>query len=180
MSVLPTFSKPARRLLILLPVVFVTLALLTGLFNYESVRSTLPKLVMPTKTSSCAANQSSGRLDNLSSIIQALYAPLVIPITTPTFTARDGTAKRLPPVSELIHHESLGKRICILDVDTRPHTDAGGVFSSSFPTWDVLTPASAGFLSHYLYTLIHGYTYKFVQAPRYKDRVLRSNQKPLM
>ncbi|KAJ4419221.1 hypothetical protein N0V85_001099 [Neurospora sp. IMI 360204] len=178
MSILPTFSQPARRLLVLLPVVFVTLALLTGLFN-ESVRSNLPKVVITTSPSStndapfhgdCAANQTSGPLDNLSSIIQALYAPLVVPITNPTFTARDGTVKRLPPASELIHHKSLGKRICILDVDTRPHTDAGGVFASSFPTWDALRPGSAGFLSHYLYALIHGYTYKFVQAPTYKDR----------
>ncbi|EGO53895.1 hypothetical protein NEUTE1DRAFT_118000 [Neurospora tetrasperma FGSC 2508] len=175
MSVLPTFSQPARRLLIILPVVFVTLLLLTGLFNHESFRSTLPTVVMPkvvitTNPSSCAANQTSGPLDNLSSIIQALYAPLVVPITTPTFTTRDGTVKRLPPASELIHHKSLGKRICILDVDTRPHTGAGGVFSSSLPTWDALSPASAGFLSHYLYALIHGYTYKFVQAPTYQDR----------
>jgi len=178
MSVLSTFSQPARRLLILVPVVLVTLALLTGLFN-ESVRSTLPKVVITTNPSAtndnpfrgdCAANTTTGPLDNLSSIIQALYAPLVVPITAPTFTARDGTVKRLPPASELVHRESLGKRICILDVDTRPHTDAGGVFSSSFPTWEALRPGSAGFLSHYLYALIHGYTYKFVKAPTYKDR----------
>ena len=94
----------------------------------------------------------------------------MIPITEPNFTTFDTQVKTLPPPDQLIFKESLGKRICILDVDTRPLDEIGDVFSTELPTWDLIRPQSAGFLSHYLYSIIHGYSYKFIRAPQYSDR----------
>lgn len=99
-----------------------------------------------------------------------MWAPLVLPITAPTFTTLDGTEKELPPAHELIHTEPLGKRVCILDVDTRPLNTTGDIFSPDPLLYHTMEPRSAGFLSHYLYASIHGYAYRFVRAPQYADR----------
>jgi hypothetical protein len=93
-----------------------------------------------------------------------------VPITAASFTTLDGTEKRLPPPEELVHTQPLGKRVCILDVDTRDLAGDGSIFSHELPPWDKLGSPSAGFLSHYLYAQIHGYTYKFIRAPQYADR----------
>ncbi|KAK4245126.1 hypothetical protein C7999DRAFT_43316 [Corynascus novoguineensis] len=84
-------------------------------------------------------------------------APLVLPITAPVFTTIDGETKHLsPPLDELVHTEPLGKRICILDVDTRDFSDNGGAFFFFFlfPTWKNLGSPAAGFLNHHLYAII--------------------------
>ncbi|KAK3693068.1 hypothetical protein B0T22DRAFT_475916 [Podospora appendiculata] len=175
MTALPSFPQSWRRLVLLLPVVIVTIALITGYFN-ESFRPRLPKVSFSDPANSspfhseCKSDNQTSHLESLPGIIQALWAPLVFPITGPTFTTLDGTEKHLPPADQLIHTQTFGKRICILDVDTRPLENPGSVFASELPTWDNLRPPSAGFLSHYLYALIHGYTYKFVRAPKYADR----------
>jgi hypothetical protein len=109
-------------------------------------------------------------LDSLPDVIRALWAPLVLPITAPAFTTIDGEKKRLPPLSQLIHTEPLGQRICILDLDNREFVGNGDIFSSQLPAWDNLRGPAAGFLSHYLYAMIHGYSYKFIRAPNYADR----------
>jgi hypothetical protein len=93
-----------------------------------------------------------------------------LPITAPKFTTIDGEPKHLPSPSELAHNETLGKRICILDIDNREFTNDGSIFSDKLPRWDNLGSPAAGFLSHYLYAMIHGYSYKFVRAPKYADR----------
>ena len=81
-------------------------------------------------------------------MIRALWAPLVLPITAPKFTTIDGELKHLPSPSELAHNETLGKRICILDVDNREFTNDGDIFSDKLPRWDNLGHPAAGFLSH--------------------------------
>lgn len=57
----------------------------------------------------------------------------------------------------------LGKDVLILDVDTR--LDDPG--SSSVLLGGNLTPRRAGRLNHYIYSLIHGYDYRLIHAPRY-------------
>ncbi|KAK3315745.1 heterokaryon incompatibility protein-domain-containing protein [Apodospora peruviana] len=178
MSTRLSIPQSLRRLLLILLAAIILLAVATGFFG-ESFRPKLPKvpIVFSNRPSSggpfyqeCRPENETNALDTLPDIIRALWAPLVVPITSPTFRTFDGTDKRLPPPNKLIHTQPLGKRICILDVDTRHLSDDGNVFSSRLPTWDTLKPASAGFLSHYLYAQIHGYTYKFVRPPPYPDR----------
>ena len=113
---------------------------------------------------------TTDRLDDVQALIRAMWAPLVLPVTAPSFTTLDGTEKKLPPAAELIHTEPLGKRVCILDVDTRPLDGTGDIFSPEPLLYHSIEPRSAGFLSHYLFAAIHGYTYRFVHAPQYVDR----------
>ncbi|KAK3381099.1 hypothetical protein B0H63DRAFT_474912 [Podospora didyma] len=174
MSAFPNVPQQWRRLIVLLPIAVVTLALLTGLYN-----GALPKPKLPTVSFSdpknhfnqeCKAKNELEPLDGLADAIRALWQPLVVPINASSFTTLDGAVKELPPQSELTHLEKLGKRIVILDVDTRPLTEDGSIFSENLPTWDNLRNPSAGFISHYMYSLIHGYSYKFVRSPVYRDR----------
>ncbi|KAK3937954.1 hypothetical protein QBC46DRAFT_174552 [Diplogelasinospora grovesii] len=175
MSALPSIPQSWRRIVLLLPVIVVALGFTTGFFG-SSLKPKLPKVVFEPESPpgpfhrECKTANESSRLDELSDVIRALWAPLVLPVTEPTFTTLDGDKKHLPPTEQLIHTKSLGKRICILDVDTRGLSGDGDVFGSHLPTWGNLAFSSAGFLSHYLYAQIHGYTYKFVRAPTYHDR----------
>ncbi|KAL2017428.1 hypothetical protein VTK56DRAFT_2084 [Thermocarpiscus australiensis] len=172
MSALQNFPQSWRRLVFLLPVLVITLILATGLYNGSLPKPRLPKVVFdppppdPHHTS-CAPSDGPG---DVSELIRALWAPLVVPITAPTFMPLNGTEKQLPPPEELIHTEPLGKRVCILDVDTRELDGESSIFAQRPPSWDKLGSPSAGFLSHYLYAMIHGYEYKFVRAPKYADR----------
>jgi hypothetical protein len=109
-------------------------------------------------------------LDSFPDVIRALWAPLVLPITSPAFTTLDGEEKRLPPPEELVHTQPLGKRVLIMDIDTRDFAGNGSIFAPTLPTWENLGSSASGFLSHYLYATIHGYSYKFIRAPKYKDR----------
>ncbi|KAF2402927.1 hypothetical protein EJ06DRAFT_473241 [Trichodelitschia bisporula] len=99
--------------------------------------------------------------------IRALYAPLLQLITEPNFTdTRDGTVYNFTGAP--LWTESLGKRILILDVDTRPLDDANQIFNPTF-SWASMTGVSQGMLNHYLYATIHGYSYKFIHTRRYPN-----------
>jgi hypothetical protein len=176
MTALQNLPQSWRRLVFLLPVLVVTLILATGLYNGSIPKPPIPKVTFgdhpnspgPSIHQTCPDGPSA--LDRVPDVIRALWAPLVLPITAPTFTTIDGEVKNLPPPGELIHTQSLGKRICIFDIDNRDFTGNGSIFSDSVPAWDNLGHPAAGFLSHYLYAQIHGYSYKFIRAPKYADR----------
>ncbi|KAH6640113.1 hypothetical protein F5144DRAFT_559402 [Chaetomium tenue] len=173
MMPLQNLPQAWRRLVFFAPAFVVTLVLAAGIYNGSIPKPSLPTVVFD-DPSAGPFHQRCGdeppTLDNLPDVIRALWAPLVVPITAPVFTTIDGEKKRLPPSAELIHTEPLGKRVCILDLDNREFTDHGDVFSYRLPAWNNLRGPAAGFLSHYLYAMIHGYSYKFVRAPKYPDR----------
>lgn len=175
MSVLQNIPQSWRRLVFLVPVLIISLILATGLYNGSLPKPRLPKVTFedthnPVFHQDCQANATKPQLDSLPDILRALWQPLVLPITEPRFVTLDGTEKLLPPPEELIWHKPLGKRICILDVDTRELSGEGSIFTDRLPSFDKLGSPSAGFLSHYLYAQIHGYSYKFIRAPQYADR----------
>ncbi|KAK0629241.1 hypothetical protein B0T17DRAFT_489075 [Bombardia bombarda] len=175
MSALPSIPQSWRRLILLVPAVIFAIAIVTSLYH-GGLRPALPQVIVPAVDknddihAATTTTTTTTALDNIPALVRALWAPLVVPITAPVFTALDGTEKRLPPVHELIHTTPLRSRICILDVDTRPLDEDGHVFSPTMPTWDALRSQSAGFMGHYLYALIHGYAYKLIRAPQYADR----------
>ncbi|GAB1315333.1 hypothetical protein MFIFM68171_05543 [Madurella fahalii] len=178
MTTLQHFSQSWRRLVFLLPVLVILLILATGLYNGSLPRPRLPKVVLddhagpvPTQQK-CepAAADPSASPNSVPDLIRALWAPVVVPITAPTFMTLAGVEKRLPAPEELVHTRPLGKRVCILDVDTRGLDGDGSIFWDKLPAWDKLGNPSAGYISHYLYSAIHGYSYKFVRAPKYADR----------
>jgi hypothetical protein len=109
------------------------------------------------------------QLNGLEQIIPALWEPLKIKVDAKSFLNKDGEEYKLP-AGELLFKKPMGKQICILDVDTRPMDAQGELFNETAPTWENLHRLAGGILSHYLYALIHGYDYKFIRSPDYKDR----------
>ncbi|KAK4643878.1 hypothetical protein QC763_404310 [Podospora pseudopauciseta] len=175
MAAFQNMPQAWRRLIFLIPVLIITLILASGLYTGSLPKPRMPKVVFDDSHgpfhSDCQANHTPPNLDSLPDIIRALWQPLILPITAPRFVTLDGTEKLLPPQNELVHTKPMGKRICILDVDTRDLAGEGSIFySEGVPPWDKLGSPSAGFLSHYLYAQIHGYSYKFIRAPQYADR----------
>ncbi|KAM7185718.1 hypothetical protein V8F33_012228 [Rhypophila sp. PSN 637] len=178
-----------RRVLLLLPLTLVIVGLIVGFFN-EALG---PNLYLPFSFIFCFPQSRSSNPDAhtfiecvppplsdrpptvnafelLPDLLRQLWAPLLVPLTEPAFTTRDGTIKKLPADKPLIHTHPLGKRICILDVDTRELDEKGDIFASTLPKFSNIKLQTSGYVSHYLYAMIHGYTYKFLRVPTYKDR----------
>ena len=82
-------------------------------------------------------------------IIKAIYKPSIIPITAPEFTDEDGNNYRIN--GEPTYKVSLGKRLLVVDVDSRPMTGDGQLLSKKGPHWPRLDSMTAGMLSHYLF-----------------------------
>ena len=127
----------------------------------------------------------------MSTIIKALYGPILHPVDAANFTDEDGDIYHLH--GEAKFKKKLGKKVLILDIDSRPLTGDGQLMNTELK-WNGMRPLSAGMLSHYMFgktTLvighrgpdtwfrgradsltaqIHGYDYKFIRAPDYADR----------
>lgn len=103
----------------------------------------------------------------MSTVIKALYAPILHPIDAHNFTDEDGEVHFLP--KNPMFREKLGKKVLMLDIDSRPLTGPGQLMNTELK-WKGMRPLSAGMLSHYTYAQIHGYDYKFIRAPDYEDR----------
>jgi hypothetical protein len=69
----------------------------------------------------------------------------------------------------------LGKRLLIVDIDTRAPTGANQILNPDKKIdWDALELSGAGYVSHaisnhYMYAMIHGYDYKYYQAHEMMD-----------
>lgn len=177
MTAIPAISLWWRRVLFLVLAVVISLVVTAGLLRFDTSAlpsPRMPKIVFSEENQAlrneCRGENEKSRLDDLPDVLRALWAPSTLPIDAPVFKTLDGTEKKLPPHDQLVVKESFGKRLCILDVDTRPHNGDGGIFGKRLPSWDTLSHQSAGFLSHYTYAMIHNYTYKFVRSPTYSDR----------
>lgn len=64
--------------------------------------------------------------------------------------------------SESLYPEPLGKKILIMNVDTRPWDPFPGLQKQTQNAW--------GWMNHFLYAQIHGYDYKFIQVDPIEDR----------
>ncbi|KAH8667123.1 hypothetical protein BX600DRAFT_511988 [Xylariales sp. PMI_506] len=89
-------------------------------------------------------------------------------ITAPVFIDQDGDTHRLP--RDPVYKKKLGKRVVILDMDTRPFDHEGELLNPLPWDWNKVEHLSAGIMSHYLYALIHGYDYMMIRNPKYEDR----------
>lgn len=142
---------------------FVLCALLYYSYHSSYRPASLP---MPPPTTYHGNNSLPEDL-SMTTVIKALYDPLLLPVAAPNFTDEDGTAYRLS--GEPRFKERLGKRVLVLDIDSRPLTANGQLMNAEIK-WKGVRPLSAGMLSHYTYAMMHGYDYKFVRAPDYEDR----------
>ncbi|PHH60549.1 hypothetical protein CDD81_1554 [Ophiocordyceps australis] len=125
---------------------------------------------------SASSTRPSWHGDAFTQAVKSLYDPILHPITAPNYT---DDANTYYITGEPMYTTSFGKRLLVLDIDTRPMTDDGQVRSQNVH-WPGMEPMAAGFLSHYLYAIIHGYDYRFVRAPEYPDRHLTWAKVPML
>lgn len=85
----------------------------------------------------------------MAELLKVLYRPSVHSITEPSFTDENGTVYNI--TGEPGFKKSLGKRLLILDVDTRNMTGEGCILNEEGVKWPGTEPMTAGILSHYLY-----------------------------
>lgn len=81
-------------------------------------------------------------------IIKALYGPILHPVDAANFTDEDGDVYRLH--GEPKFKDKLGKKVLILDIDSRPLTGDGQLMNPDLK-WKGMRPLSAGMLSHYMF-----------------------------
>lgn len=73
-----------------------------------------------------------------------------------------------------IWKKPLGKKVLIVDIDTRNPTGENELLNPERIDWETLESKDGGLVStammnHYLYAMIHGYDYKFYHAQEMKD-----------
>ncbi|TLD37788.1 hypothetical protein E2P81_ATG03463 [Venturia nashicola] len=106
----------------------------------------------------------------LEDIVQTLWKPLVTPITDESFVDHNGATQNLGEKGEQHWMRPLGKKLCIVDIDTRPLSGDHQIFNPGNVAWKDLDMLGSGMLNHYLYAMIHGYTYHFIKTTPLKDR----------
>ncbi|RDI76722.1 hypothetical protein Vi05172_g13293 [Venturia inaequalis] len=106
----------------------------------------------------------------LEDIVQSLWKPLVTPITDESFVDHNGAVQTLGDKAEQHWKQPLGKKLCIVDIDTRPLSGDHQIFNPGNVAWKDLDTLGSGMLNHYLYALIHGYTYHFVHTTPLADK----------
>ncbi|KAL6791492.1 hypothetical protein GGI42DRAFT_358361 [Trichoderma sp. SZMC 28013] len=105
----------------------------------------------------------------MSYLAKHLWRPYLHNIASKSFIADNGEHYKIPRGSYR-WTETFGKKLIILDVDSRPNTNTGEILNGERPDLSKITGRTAGFMNHYLYSMIHGYDYRLVRAPNYNDR----------
>ncbi|KAI8682251.1 hypothetical protein NCS55_00480400 [Fusarium keratoplasticum] len=102
-------------------------------------------------------------------LMHDLWTPFIHDINTTHFLTKEGYHYNIPHGT---HHwqEPSGKKLLILDVDTRLDTGPGAMMNESSLNSNEMTGRTAGMMNHYLYAMIHGYNYRFIRAPPYPNR----------
>lgn len=138
------FGKQQSRLLIA--------AILITLFLLVTLRIKAPNPLA--HYSVCFRQGSPTTTDSnvLARFIRDLYQPVLHPITAPSFT--DEVGRTYHVAREPVYTSTFGKRLLILDIDSRPMNEDGQVMSLNDIKWPGLQPMAAGFMSHYLYGLL--------------------------
>lgn len=85
---------------------------------------------------------------SMATIIKALYGPILHPIDAANFTDEDGDIYRL--AGEPKFKSKLGKKVLILDIDSRPLTEKGQLMDPQLK-WKGMRSLSAGMLGHYMF-----------------------------
>ena len=82
-------------------------------------------------------------------LLRTMYRPNIMSVTEPSFTDENGTVYSITGQPEF--KKSLGKKLLILDVDTRNMSAKGRMLDEEGVQWPGVQPMTAGILSHYLY-----------------------------
>ncbi|KAH8686409.1 hypothetical protein BGZ61DRAFT_454437 [Ilyonectria robusta] len=101
-------------------------------------------------------------------LIAQLWKPTLHPMNDTHFVTDEGYRYDLP---EGVHRWSgLGKKLLILDVDTRMEEKDGDLMNTHPMNYKNMTGRTGGWMNHQLYAMIHGYDYRLVRAPTYEGR----------
>lgn len=82
-------------------------------------------------------------------LIQVLFAPTLHPVDWPNYVDFEGLEHELGKAP--VWTESLGSRLCIVDIDTRPLNESNQIMNKNRLNWDKAEYTAAGMLNHYLY-----------------------------
>lgn len=94
-------------------------------------------------------HDSSPPLDTrMTDLIRTIWAPLLHPITAENFTYDDEVYQRKGPPR---FTKPLGKKVLILDVDSRTLDSEGMLMNKKPQGWMQLKASSAGFMGHWMY-----------------------------
>jgi hypothetical protein len=85
-------------------------------------------------------------------LIQALWKPSLHKLNDTVFHTDEGYEYEIP--AEKKWAEPLGKKLLILDVDTRIHTDTGDMMNDNPLFYKNMTGRTGGWMNHYLYGTI--------------------------
>jgi hypothetical protein len=85
---------------------------------------------------------------SMATVVKALYGPILHPVDAANFTDEDGDVYKLQ--GEPRFKQKLGKKVLILDIDSRPLTGDGQLMNEELK-WKGMRPLSAGMLSHYMF-----------------------------
>jgi hypothetical protein len=106
--------------------------------------------------------------------LQQLFQPILVDPASPEFQVQDGDVYSIADAKHPIFTKSLGKRICIVDIDGRSFDGQNEAFSELPINIPTLTGGTSGILNHYLYAKIHGYSYYYIKttpAPKGRGQV---------
>lgn len=104
-----------------------------------------------------------------------LFRPIKLSPTHPGYRDASGRYISGAPANEAIWTRPLGKKLLIVDIDTRTPTGENQIFNTEKKiNWEKLEYRDAGIVTggislHYLYAMIHGYDYMHYQALEMED-----------
>jgi hypothetical protein len=75
---------------------------------------------------------------------------LIIPVDAPFYTAPNGTRYSL--TSDPVFTKSLGKKLCIVDIDTRPFNGSDELMDPKKLDWSKFAHQGVGMMNHYAYS----------------------------
>ncbi|KAF2439390.1 hypothetical protein P171DRAFT_369640 [Karstenula rhodostoma CBS 690.94] len=141
-----------------------------GFLAWQSPPQMPQRLKSTTHVEMTVTNEGAAKL-GIHEIIRQLYQPLKIAPDESSFSFigedLNLTSLALPWAPR--YKKPMGKDILILDLETRP-LESTEHFNHGLFDWRKLNHVSGGVFSHYIYSLIHGYDYKFVRAHEFEDR----------
>ncbi|EXK34834.1 hypothetical protein FOXG_13781 [Fusarium oxysporum f. sp. lycopersici 4287] len=106
----------------------------------------------------------------LPKLMVELWKPLVHPITERVFVTDKGERFEVP-IDQVRWKKPLGKRVVIVDTDTRLDGKTENTMLNECPLdFTTLPGRTGGHLNHYIYAMIHGYDYRLVRAADYPNR----------
>lgn len=133
----------------------------------HAIHPTASNPVLPSSSSPEALQKSD---DPVRDAVRHLFRNVRVDPTERYYRDQDGKYFTGARGDDVVWKEGLGKKIVILDVDTRVPTGDNQILNADRKiNWATLEAAGVGLISHgitghYLYAMIHGYDYKYVQA----------------